>query len=169
MCLACPDGCLSCSDCYTCKTCRPEFIFDPKTHHCFEYCGDGKKFVLECDDGNNRDGDGCSRDCRIEAGYTCTGGAPDSADQCYNSVPSRVSISQTGQVRLSTSIVLNLRVNYIPASLLISHDCEDSCSQILTGTILSGDTSSLGITSHFLAGTAYDFTMTIEFGRPYMG
>lgn len=119
-CLACPDGCLSCSDCYHCKTCRPEFIFDPHTQHCFEYCGDGLKFVHECDDGNNNDGDGCSRDCQVEAGYTCTGGTPNSADQCYNQVPSRVTIEQTGQVRLSTSIVLNLRVNYIPNSLLLS-------------------------------------------------
>jgi cysteine-rich repeat protein len=28
-------------------------------------CGDGKRFVLECDDENNFDGDGCSKDCRI--------------------------------------------------------------------------------------------------------
>jgi cysteine-rich repeat protein len=28
-------------------------------------CGDGKRFILQCDDGNNEDGDGCSRDCKI--------------------------------------------------------------------------------------------------------
>lgn len=65
MCLACPDGCLSCFDCYRCKLCRPEFIYNALTEQCVEHCGDGKKFVLECDDGNNKDGDGCSRDCKI--------------------------------------------------------------------------------------------------------
>ncbi|CAE7765145.1 unnamed protein product, partial [Symbiodinium sp. CCMP2456] len=36
--------------------------------------GDGIRHVVageECDDGNLIDGDGCSRDCRIEAGFTC--------------------------------------------------------------------------------------------------
>lgn len=26
----------------------------------------------ECDDGNNIDGDGCSSDCNVEAGFKCT-------------------------------------------------------------------------------------------------
>lgn len=43
-CLACTDGCLSCSDCYRCRICRPEFIFDSATEKCFEMCGDGKRF-----------------------------------------------------------------------------------------------------------------------------
>lgn len=37
-------------------------------------CGDGIGSVLEgCDDGNVADGDGCSHDCAIDAGYDCTG------------------------------------------------------------------------------------------------
>ena len=47
---------------------------------CIENCGDGKKFVLACDDGNNNDGDGCSRDCKIEQGYICRGGSPNTRD-----------------------------------------------------------------------------------------
>ena len=39
--------------------------------------------MLECDDGNSDDGDGCSLDCKIEPGYTCVGGSPDSADFCW--------------------------------------------------------------------------------------
>ena len=27
---------------------------------------------VECDDGNNIDGDGCSKDCKQESGYLCT-------------------------------------------------------------------------------------------------
>ncbi len=37
-------------------------------------CGNGIKTATEeCDDHNNRDGDGCSRTCTTEAGYSCQG------------------------------------------------------------------------------------------------
>jgi len=41
-------------------------------------CGNGRIEAGEdCDDGNQEDGDGCSRLCRLEAGYTCaTPGIP---------------------------------------------------------------------------------------------
>lgn len=46
---------------------------------CQAVCGDGIVFGVdeygdpeECDDGNIRDGDGCSSDCKIEDGYTCS-------------------------------------------------------------------------------------------------
>ena len=64
-CLACPTGCLSCHDSYSCRECRPEFNFDAASELCTEHCGDGRKFVLPCDDGNNNDGDGCSMDCKV--------------------------------------------------------------------------------------------------------
>ena len=67
---------------------------------CLERCGDGVKFVLECDDGNNADGDGCSRDCHIEGGYICKGGSPDSPDNCIIFDKKYVSLSQTGQIRM---------------------------------------------------------------------
>lgn len=35
-----------------------------------------------CDDGNAISGDGCSKDCSIENGYTCTGGSNNSKDKC---------------------------------------------------------------------------------------
>jgi len=42
-------------------------------------CGDGKRTYEACDDGNTMDGDGCSHDCKVEAGYGCfdMGDAPD--------------------------------------------------------------------------------------------
>ena len=43
---------------------------------CASSCGDGQRFGDEaCDDGNSRDGDGCSKDCKIETGYTCNDAA----------------------------------------------------------------------------------------------
>jgi fibro-slime domain-containing protein len=41
--------------------------FAPTTSSCRSACGDGVKAANEqCDDGNNRDGDGCSHDCHVE-------------------------------------------------------------------------------------------------------
>lgn len=64
-CLICSDGCLACTSCYSCTQCRPEFNYDPIQMLCTEICGDGKRFSLACDDGNNIDGDGCSKDCKL--------------------------------------------------------------------------------------------------------
>ena len=86
-CLSCPDGCLKCRDCYTCDECHPDFNYDPITELCSEMCGDGKKYVKECDDNNNNDGDGCSMDCKIETGYVCRGGSPNSKDVCVPHLP----------------------------------------------------------------------------------
>lgn len=56
----------------------------------------------------------------------------------------------------------------MPGSLLQSAECANKCSQILVGTITGGDKSAVSITSEFLAGTRYIFSVTVEFGRTYM-
>ena len=44
-------------------------------------CGDGLRLgVEECDDGNNASGDGCSSECKVEAGYRCLGGCSHTGD-----------------------------------------------------------------------------------------
>jgi cysteine-rich repeat protein len=51
---------------------------------CVEKCGDGLNFgLLECDDGNKLDGDGCSAKCQVELDWTCFGGTPTSSDKCH--------------------------------------------------------------------------------------
>jgi cysteine-rich repeat protein len=35
-----------------------------------------------CDDGNNKEGDGCSSQCRVETGFECSGGNVTSKDVC---------------------------------------------------------------------------------------
>ncbi len=53
--------------CYQCR-------FEPscKDGVCKAVCGDGQRFDTEaCDDGNVRDGDGCSAKCAVEPGYQC--------------------------------------------------------------------------------------------------
>eukprot|EP00826_Nyctotherus_ovalis_P013548 TRINITY_DN13688_c0_g1_i2.p1 TRINITY_DN13688_c0_g1~~TRINITY_DN13688_c0_g1_i2.p1 ORF type:complete len:315 (-),score=23.71 TRINITY_DN13688_c0_g1_i2:476-1420(-) len=52
-----------------------------------EICGDGLNLGMhECDDGNLNDGDGCSRDCRIEQNYECYRRRGE-ADVCRDVVP----------------------------------------------------------------------------------
>ena len=113
-CLTCPDGCLSCSDSYTCLSCSVHFEYDWQSKLCFEICGDGFRYTLECDDGNNADGDGCSRSCQIEPSYTCRGGSPSTPDNCLVYNPSFVTLTQIGQIRYATKIISNIKVDYLP-------------------------------------------------------
>lgn len=54
---------------------------------CKSPCGDGQRFSNEaCDDGNLFNGDGCSSDCRIEKGFTCSD-APTSAPNSTKLLP----------------------------------------------------------------------------------
>ncbi len=59
------------------KTCTQEPNCRPSgtTQACSTACGDGNVDTPdgeECDDGNALSGDGCSADCKIEGGFTCT-------------------------------------------------------------------------------------------------
>lgn len=49
--------------------------------------------------------------------------------------PNNVEMQLLGQVRKSSSISLNIRLNYMPESLLTSPDCSNKCNQVLTGQI----------------------------------
>ena len=53
-----------------------------------EICGDGRHMgILQCDDGNLVDGDGCSSECEIESNYVCYGGSMLSPDKCNSTLP----------------------------------------------------------------------------------
>ena len=45
---------------------------------CTSKCGDGIVLSEDCDDGNAGNGDGCSKECKVESGWTCT--QPDLGD-----------------------------------------------------------------------------------------
>ena len=48
-------------------------------------CGSGSRSAgsyKECDDGNLHSGDGCSQNCQIECGFTCSGGGANATDVC---------------------------------------------------------------------------------------
>lgn len=44
----------------------------------------------------------------------------------------------------------------------------NKCGQVLTASIIEGDRSAISITSEYLGGTRYIFTVVVEFGRPYI-
>lgn len=79
VCLPCASRCQNCTD-SVCQQCVAGFALS--NNSCAEICGDGRKFVLPCDDGNLINGDGCSSACQIETGYDCRGGSETTADEC---------------------------------------------------------------------------------------
>eukprot|EP00347_Sterkiella_histriomuscorum_P013733 403363576 len=62
---------------------------------CIEICGDSIRInntVGLCDDGNVVSGDGCSKICDIETGWTCSGGSPTSRDACVETCGDGLSV-----------------------------------------------------------------------------
>jgi cysteine-rich repeat protein len=54
-----------------------------KTVACTTSCGDGNVDPgEECDDGNGNDRDGCSKDCKIEGGFTCSSETRQDSEAC---------------------------------------------------------------------------------------
>ena len=76
---------------------------------------------------------------------------------------------QTGQIRYSTKLIVNVKVDYLPKDLLQSSDCNDRCSNVLDGKMVAGDTNAISVRSKYLAGTTYTFSVEIDFGRSYIG
>lgn len=70
---------------------------------------------------------------------------------------------------MPTSIILNVKLDYLPNKLISSVDCQNQCQNVIVGKLLSGDTSATSITSHYLSGTNYSFTVEVEYGRSYIG
>ena len=70
---------------------------------------------------------------------------------------------------MPTSIILNVRLDYLPKKLIWSNDCANKCRNILVGNITSGDTSATSITSHYVPGTSFSFSVEVQFDRHYIG
>ena len=62
--------------------------------------------LLECDDGNLLDGDGCNSFCEVEAGYLCEGGNEDTPDKCLDVLPPTAKI-----IRMLDNYTLYLEFN----------------------------------------------------------
>ena len=46
--------------------------------------------LLECDDGNTKNGDGCSANCYIEEFFECSGGDETHPDKCRKTLKPRI-------------------------------------------------------------------------------
>lgn len=53
---------------------------DIEVHRCHEFCGDGLVKEDGCDDGNTKNGDGCSSTCIVEDYFVCDTNQP---SNCY--------------------------------------------------------------------------------------
>ena len=111
-CVLCSNGCGSCTSSNSCNRCNPGYRLNNRK--CSEICGDGIRFVLACDDGNTRNGDGCSRQCKIEPGFSCFGGSPTTPDSCTRERPTSIMIYPTGQTHMSGKVMSNVRVSWLP-------------------------------------------------------
>ncbi len=108
-CKSCKTHCTYCTEEKVCEECDTGFkwstanftcydkcgsaglIRDTETDACVEVCGDGKNMgLVECDDGNRKNGDGCNSACQIEKDYECTGGNSTHPDVCVNRKPPEI-------------------------------------------------------------------------------
>jgi hypothetical protein len=104
-------------------------------------------------------------DCKVETGYTCEGGSPNSVDKCTQFVPREVQIVQTGQARLFGKIVISLRVNYLPTNLTsMLRSCRQNCMQLLNTTVLL-TTQSPSVTADYIGGAFNSLSLTIDFRK----
>lgn len=169
-CLPCAIGCATCVDCDTCASCSLGFFQPSANAKCQEVCGDGKRFVLGCDDGNSVNGDGCSSTCQVEVGWNCQGGSPSSADQCSRGAPAALTFTSTGQSHTWGKVIVNVKVNYLPQSLIVNaNDCKFNCNNVLLVKIISGDGSANSITSSYIPNSAYSFSVEVNFGKEPFG
>jgi len=87
-------------------------------------CGDAKRFdPEECDDGNIKDGDGCSSACSVEDGFFCVGGTRFASDVCTNITEAGLIAAANANVRrdgrgpnrrlmqVSSNIIVSFRVS----------------------------------------------------------
>ena len=55
---------------------------------CQEICGDGRNLgMVQCDDGNTVNGDGCNSNCEVEQGYFCSSESMSEPDICIDIAP----------------------------------------------------------------------------------
>lgn len=92
---------------------------------CQEICGDGFFYKLsdsksQCDDGNLKPGDGCSSECEIERGFTCSrefnfkAENIDVRDLCQQKTIGRLELNTTVQAKVIINLYFSLGVEINP-------------------------------------------------------
>ena len=132
--------------------------FSVSNGQCTERCGKGFRVYFPCDDGNTISGDGCSSNCSIEAGWTCSGGSPNTPDRCTYLTPVAVTLNSTGQVHTYGSIYANVRINYLPTNLS-QNNCSRCNDNILMVNLTSRPFTQPRISSSYIRGSSYTFSV----------
>jgi hypothetical protein len=68
-------------------------------------------YVLQCDDGNTIDGDGCSSTCTIEPNFTCIDGSTTHPSVCSYSGILQLTLTSTTKTPNANQLVFTLSVN----------------------------------------------------------
>ena len=120
------------SHCITCEYIlgfKTKINYITNTKSCTEICGDGLNMgEHECDDGNDVDGDGCSKECKIEEGFVCRGGNSTNMDSCLDVKSPTLDINP----RLSTTNKYSFDFSE-PLKILSSEDPKTFLELTITG------------------------------------
>ena len=121
-----------------------------------EKCGDGRNLQInECDDGNTNNGDGCSKDCKIEQNFKCSGGNITNPDKCLETIqPEYLSFTQKSDTQFI--VTFSEPVRFLSNQL----------HSINLGKINLTDSYALNIRNKIF--DSYDFTFTIPLVNGYI-
>lgn len=90
--------------------CKPGFQLNGTI--CVQKCGDGTLFYLDCDDGNNVDGDGCSSKCKVEMLYKCYNGSETSPSICkYYGRKIKLSVSKIKKLQMVNQGIFQFKIS----------------------------------------------------------
>lgn len=123
-CFPCPSACRTCTSISVCTSCVDSKAlyysqcidcnivgYTFQGSKCTEICGDGFNMgENQCDDGNQNNEDGCNSNCKIEAGWRCSGGSAKSADTCVRLSNLIVTI-EGNQFRTTPGVYLIFKAN----------------------------------------------------------
>ena len=85
-------------------------------------------------------------------------------------MPRALVFTSTGQSHLWGKIIINIRVNYLPLSLINSvTDCANQCKDVLSVRIVSGDSSTTGIVANYIPSTSFSFSIEINYQKEPIG
>ena len=149
-CQGCSEYCKSCTSLNNCQSCSDGFqlssinLGGQTLSACMSICGDGRRVdTEECDDTNTINGDGCSRDCEVEAGWYCTVGTSSARSFCSSKAPNSSVILIRGAVNLVGKTVVGINLSYMPTC--VTQDGCSICSQLLDVRVISSQLANLAV------------------------
>jgi hypothetical protein len=105
-------------------------------------------------------GDGCSSNCSVESGWSCSGGTSTSKSNCAPFLPSKSIITAKGSVQLVGKVVQGITVSYLPNNLTTG-GCPN-CSQLLLVRVTQADVIPSFQVS-YLPTSQYKFLIEFDF------